>query len=326
MAIRAGLRRRASLEVTIVRVAAAVITRPDGYVLLAQRPIGKPYAGYWEFPGGKLEPGESAVDALARELKEELGITVTHAVPWIAQEFVYPHAHVELDFFRVLGWTGEPFGHDGQAFAWQKPGAFEVAPLLPANTRVLSALTLPPVCGVTNAGDIGEDQFLARAERALIGGLRLIQLREKDWPVARRDAFAARLLPLAARFGARVLLNGSVEDARRGGFAGVHWPAATLTAATSRPRGLLVAASCHSRSELAHAAALDIDFAFVGPVQPTATHPGSPTLDWDGFAACIEATRVPVYAIGGLTHDDLAIAIDRGAHGIALRRAAWPAS
>jgi 8-oxo-dGTP diphosphatase len=311
--------------VTIVRVAAAVITRHDGCVLLAQRPIGKPYAGYWEFPGGKLEPGESALLALARELKEELGITLTHAVPWITQEFVYPHAHVELNFFRVLGWIGEPFGHDGQSLAWQKPGAFDVAPLLPANTRVLTALTLPPLCAVTNAGDIGDDEFLVRAERALRGGLHLIQLREKDWPAARREAFAARLLPLATRFGARVLLNGSVEDARRGGFAGVHWPAATLAAATSRPHDLLVAASCHSPNELARAAALDIDFAFVGPVHPTPTHPGAPTLDWNGFATCIEATRVPVYAIGGLTRDDLATAIDRGAHGIALRRGAWPA-
>ena len=311
---------------TIVRVAAAVITRSDGCVLLAQRPTGKPYAGYWEFPGGKLEPGESAMGALTRELKEELGITVTRAAPWIAQEFVYPHAHVELDFFRVLGWIGEPFGHDGQAFAWQKPGAFDVAPLLPANTRVLAALMLPTVCGVTNAGDIGEDEFLVRAEHALIGGLRLLQLREKDWPAERRDALAARLLPLAARFGARVLLNGSAEDARRGGFAGVHWPAATLIAATSRPRDLLVAASCHSRDELARAAALDIDFAFVGPVRPTPTHPGATTLDWEGFANCIEATRVPVYAIGGLTRDDLAIAVDHGAHGIALRRSAWPAN
>jgi thiamine monophosphate synthase len=89
---------------------------------------------------------------------------------------------------------------------------------------------------------------------------------------------------------------------------------------------LLVAASCHSRDELAHAAALNIDFAFVGPVRPTPTHPRAPTLDWEGFATCIEATRVPVYAIGGLTRDDLAIAVDHGAHGIALRRSAWPAN
>src|SRR5206468_11898976 len=126
----------------ITRVAAAVIVRPDGDVLLAQRPPGKPYAGYWEFPGGKLEPGETAAAALARELHEELGLTVERAAPWIVQEFVYPHAHVELDFFRVFEWSGVPTGHDGQAFEWQTPGAFDVAPMLPANTRVMAWLAL----------------------------------------------------------------------------------------------------------------------------------------------------------------------------------------
>jgi 8-oxo-dGTP diphosphatase len=85
----------------IVRVAAAVILRADGRVLLAQRPPGKAYAGYWEFPGGKLEPGESPRAALDRELHEELGLRVRRAAPWLVQRFVYPHAHVELHFFRV---------------------------------------------------------------------------------------------------------------------------------------------------------------------------------------------------------------------------------
>jgi len=124
----------------VVRVAAAVILRADGAVLLAQRPPGKPYAGYWEFPGGKLEPGETPAHALARELVEELGIGVVRAAPWLVQEFVYPHAHVELNFFRVFAFEGEPVSHDGQAFAWQDPRAIDVAPLLPANTRVLAAL------------------------------------------------------------------------------------------------------------------------------------------------------------------------------------------
>jgi len=309
----------------IVRVAAAVIMRPDGSVLLAQRPAGKAYAGYWEFPGGKLEPGETAAAALARELHEELGITVTRAAPWIVQEFVYPHAHVELAFFRVLEWTGEPFGHDGQAFAWQRPGAFDVAPMLPANTRVMVALTLPSIYGVTLANEIGEDEFIVRAERAFGRGLRLVQLREKEWPPPRRDAFAKRLLPLAERYGARVLLNGSVDDARRGGFAGVHWTAAALADAHERPGDLLVGASCHSSKELSRAADLGIDFAVVGPVMPTPTHKDATALGWDGFTACIEGTHVPVYAIGGLTQDELNAAVDAGAHGIALRRGAWPA-
>ena len=139
----------AATDRRIVRVAAAVIQRPDGDVLLAQRPPGKPYEGYWEFPGGKLEPGETAHDALVRELAEELGLVVRRAVPWLAQSFVYPHAHVALEFFRVLAWDGEPHGHDGQAFSWQTPGRYTVAPLLPANTRVLAALELPPVYGIT---------------------------------------------------------------------------------------------------------------------------------------------------------------------------------
>jgi 8-oxo-dGTP diphosphatase len=306
----------------VVRVAAAVILRADGAVLLAQRPPGKAYAGYWEFPGGKLEPGETPAHALARELHEELGIIVRAASPWIVQEFVYPHAHVELHFFRVFAFGGEPASHDGQAFAWQNPQAIAVAPLLPANTRVLAALALPPVYAITCASDVGHAAFLARAERALAAGVRLLQVRE---PGDGRDALVERIAALAAEHGARVLLNGTLDDARRLALDGVHWTARALREATSRPGDLLVGASCHSRAELAQAAALDVDFAVLGPVNPTPTHPDARPLGWDGFAAAIEGTRVPVYALGGMRPDDLREALARGAHGIAMRRYAWPA-
>jgi 8-oxo-dGTP diphosphatase len=308
----------------VVRVAAAVILRADGDVLLAQRPPGKPYAGYWEFPGGKLERGESPAGALARELHEELGLTVRRAAPWLVQSFVYPHAHVELHFFRVYAWDGEPHGHDGQAFAWQSPGRFTVAPLLPANTRVLSALSLPSQYGITCAADIGEDEFLVRAQAAFTRGLRLVQVREKDWPDARRDAFAVRLRSLAHAHGATVLLNGPEAAARALGCDGVHWTSAALRAATSRPRDLVVAASCHDRNELARAADLELDFAVLGPVAATPSHAGAAPLGFDGFAAAVAGTRLPVYALGGLEPGDLDRAIDHGAQGIAMRRHAWP--
>jgi 8-oxo-dGTP diphosphatase len=160
-----------------VQVAAAVLVRGDGQVLLAQRPAGKAYAGYWEFPGGKVEAGESTHDALVRELREELGIAVRQAFPWLVQDFVYPHAQVELHFFRVFAWTGEIVGHDGQAWAWQRPGQWTVGPLLPANTRIQNALGLPPVYGITNAGDVGEVAFIARLQRALERGTRLVAIR-----------------------------------------------------------------------------------------------------------------------------------------------------
>jgi 8-oxo-dGTP diphosphatase len=307
-----------------IRVAAAVLVRADGAILLAQRPPGKPYAGYWEFPGGKLEPGEMPAAALARELLEELGIVVTRASPWLVQEFDYPHAQVELHFFRVFAWDGELVGHDGQAFAWQVPGLFTLSPLLPANTRILQALELPPVYGISNAEAIGESAFLEQAGRALASGLRLVQLRDKGWPPARRLALAAALLPLVRQAGARMLWNGEVDEARVAGCDGVHWTSAALAAATVRPTDLLVAASCHGAEDILRASKLDVDFAVLGPVAPTPTHPLAIPLGWAGFRRCIAGTRIPVYALGGLRHHDLRDALDAGAHGVALMRAAWP--
>jgi 8-oxo-dGTP diphosphatase len=309
----------------IVPVAAAVIVAPDGRVLLAQRPPGKAYAGYWEFPGGKIEQGESPRQALTRELREELGIVVHRAAPWLAQRYRYEHAHVELHFFRVFEWAGEPVGHDGQAFAWQVPGRFDVSPLLPANTFVMRALALPFAYGITNAEDVGEIAFLARARTAIASGLRLIQLREKRWPRERQRALAESLLALAAPHGVKVLLNGDVGDALGWGCAGVHLTAAALASVSARPvsEALLCAASCHTRAEIERAAACKLDFVVVGPVLPTPTHVDAPMLGWDGFAALAADAPLPIFALGGLTHADLHRAIAHGAHGVALRRGAW---
>ena len=310
---------------TIVRVAAAVLLRGDGQVLLAQRPEGKPYAGYWEFPGGKLEPSETPRHALDRELREELGIDVRRASPWLVQEFVYPHAHVELHFFRVFEWDGDLTSHDGQAFEWQTPGNYSVAPLLPANTRILAALDLPLVYGITCAEDSDEETFLARLSRALGGGLRLVQVRDKTWPIERRIAFARAVVGLARRFGARVLWNGTADEALDASCDGVHWTSATLNTASSRPRDLVTAASVHTADEIARAGALDLDFAVLGPVAPTPTHPDATPLGWNEFARLAQLTRVPLFALGGLTTTDLRTAIDAGAHGVALRGAVWNA-
>jgi 8-oxo-dGTP diphosphatase len=136
----------------VTEVAVGVMVAPDrsdgsdgpdgrrgGRYLLAQRPAGKPYEGYWEFPGGKLEAGESVEDALARELHEELGIVVTACHRWHTLEHDYPHAYVRLHFCKVTGWTGELHGKEGQAFVWQHLPV-DVAPLLPAALPVLDLL------------------------------------------------------------------------------------------------------------------------------------------------------------------------------------------
>lgn len=330
MAVRQELRRRrrparkiARVTEALLHVAAAVIVRRDGRVLLAQRPAGKAYAGFWEFPGGKLESGETPRAALDRELTEELGITVRRAAPWLAQQFRYPHAHVLLHFFRVFDWDGEPVGHDGQAFVWQTPGDFDVRPLLPANTLVLRALLLPALYGISQADDMGEAAFLARAASALDRGLKLVQLREKDWPIPRQRALAEALVALARPRGAKVLLNGEPESARAWGCDGVHLTSAALAVATARPDDLLCAASCHTRADIERAAVLGLDFAVLGPVLPTPSHVDAVTLGWKGFATLAAETPLPVFALGGLAAGDLAVAIANGAHGVALRRGAW---
>jgi len=162
----------------VVEVAAAAIQRADGAFLLARRPAGKVYAGYWEFPGGKVEPGEPAAQALARELREELGIAVLRAYPWITRVFTYPHATVRLRFYRVFHWKHQPHPREDQAIAWQRLDAPMAAPMLPANAPVLASLALPWEYAVTNAAQLGTAQMLALLGRRLGQGLKLLQIRE----------------------------------------------------------------------------------------------------------------------------------------------------
>ena len=307
----------------ITEVAAAVLTQSDGRVLLAQRPPGKPYAGYWEFPGGKVEPGETLAAALARELHEELGIVVTRACRWITRVFEYPHATVRLNFFRVFDWQGTPHPHEGQLFSWQLPDAVEVTPLLPANFPIVKALTLPSVLGISHAESLGVDSFLARLDVALANGLRLIQLRDKTLPDEARLHLARATVHRAHRHGARVLVNGPLDLARAAGADGIHLDSSAAASLTARPDCAWVGVSCHDAGELAHAAALGADFALLSPVLPTLTHPGAATLGWDAFSTLAAASPIPVYGLGGLGRDDVALAQSHGAHGVALLRGAW---
>lgn len=309
----------------IVEVAAAVMLRADGQeFLLAQRPEGKVYAGYWEFPGGKVEPGESVRAALIRELQEELGITVTACSPWLTRVFTYPHATVRLNFWRVTAWEGEigitaPLEH--AAVDWQKIGkTASVSPILPANDPILKALALPTTLAITNAEEDGTERQLEKLEEALQAGLRLIQVRDKHLSADRRLWFAASVTQLAHSYDALVLINDDAHLARQVGADGLHLSASSLAACQARPDFPWVGASCHNAAEIARAGQLELDYALLGPVLPTPTHPESSGLGWPEFARQTAGNTLPVLALGGMRKEFLAEAQSHGAHGIALMR------
>jgi 8-oxo-dGTP diphosphatase len=305
-----------------VEVAAAVIERPDGRFLMASRPPGKVYAGWWEFPGGKVEAGESPRHALERELVEELGVAVRHAYPWLTLDYDYAHARVRLHFFRVTDWAGEPQAHEGQGMAWVRADRPGVAPILPANGPILRGLSLPLIYGISAATELGEAVFLRRLEAALAQGLRLLQLREKAMPA---DVLARLGREVAARcreHGCQMLINADLALAERLG-AGVHLPAARLLRLERRPDLPWVGASCHDVAELDRAQALGVDLAVLGPVLPTASHPGASPLGWERWRELAACRPLPVYALGGLTAADLDTARQAGAHGIAMKSGVW---
>ena len=311
----------------ITEVAAAVIERrgEDGNIefLLGQRAPGTFYPGYWEFPGGKVELGETPHAALVRELHEELGIEVSRADPWLRRQHVYEHAHVRLNFFRVREWHGELHDHVHSALAWQRADGLTVSPMLPANAPVLAALALPDFYAITHAGEIGIDAQLLALAQALEGGLKLVQLREPKLDPPRRAAFVHAAVDLCHQYGARALVNADVALAQAAGADGVHLPAQQLAALATRPDLPLVAASCHSAAELELAARLSCDFAVFGPVRATVTHPGVAGIGWDNFAVAVGVPPLPTFALGGLSRADCDVAQRAGAHGIAAIRAAW---
>jgi 8-oxo-dGTP diphosphatase len=337
----------------ITDVAVAVFLKTDGQFLLASRPPGKPYAGYWEFPGGKIELGESVQDALRRELIEELNVSIEQSTPWFAFIMQYAHATVRLHVWRVWAWrelsvadvngVDGMHGMEGQEFAWQHLQQMTVTPTLPGCAPIFRALSLPPQYIISNAATLGENGYLAylrelsaknapntppngefRNFRAVTVSSfpAMIQVREKQLSPTMLERFADEVVKIAHQHNSRVLINSDIELALSVRADGVHLTSSQLGMLASRPALPLVAASVHNTDELKCASALGCDFAVLGAVAATASHPGLAPLGWAKFADIVRDTPIPIYAIGGMRPADMAIAVQHGAHGIAMLRAA----
>lgn len=312
----------------ITQVAVAILQK-DGEVLLASRPQGKGWAGWWEFPGGKIEANETPEHALSRELQEELGITPTQVQQWLTRRFDYPATHdslaktVLLHFYFVTAWAGELSAKEGQQLSWQNPQNISVSPVLPANAPIMQALALPPVYAISNVAEMGESAWLSALETQLKNGLRVIQLREPQLAPLALLRLAEQVLKMAKPYGAKILLNADMQLVKELDADGVHLSSQKLMLLTEKPSNIMVAASCHNLAELQQAEKLGLDFVVLSPVQPTKSHENAATLGWAFFAEMIKNCEMPVYALGGMQMGDLAIALKSGARGIAMQRAVW---
>ena len=306
-----------------LKVAVAVIQREDGKVLFAKRPAGKACAGEWEFPGGKVEAGETPRQALNREIEEELAIHITRARPWITLSHTYPHATVLLHFFIVTGWTGNEHGEEGQRLSWQKLSELTISPLLEANAPVIRALQLPETYAISCVSEIGEEEFLRRLPTAIKNGLRLLQLREKSLSNCQLRRLVDQILPITVPAGVEVLINSSMPDEQIKRFSGLHLTSKHLMELDQRPDFKLVSASCHNIQEIKQAAKLGIDFVVLSPVHQTLSHPEASPIGINAMSELIAGCPIPVYALGGMSLDQLHEIQSHGAHGIAMMRNAW---
>ena len=256
-----------------VRAAAAVIQRQDGFLLMAQRPPGRGWSGWWEFPGGKIEVNESPFEALQRELQEEINISANDATLWFERSYTYPDKKVYIYFFKVTDWTGEITPCENQLLDWQNPSYVTVAPILPTNLFVLKSILLPPVYAITNITEMGETLFFERLKIKLEEGLKMIQVREKNLPYQDVKKIAQKILDLAKPYEAKVLINENEKLALDIGADGVHYPSHSLIQLKHRPDFSICGTSCHNLEELMIAQDLKMSFAVLSPVQKTESHP-----------------------------------------------------
>lgn len=304
----------------VIDVAVGVLRAPDGRVLLAERRPGKVAAGFWELPGGQIEPGESPAQAAARELLEEVGVQALELAPWRVYEHDFPARRIRLHWFHVPRWSGEPKGREGQRLAWVDPASPSVAPVLPSNELALATLALPDLVAVARVSGApgAPDQLLAGIPWLASAGLRLLIVRAPELAPAQRVQLTRRLRQLRRGTGLRLLLSGTALEARQAGACGLHSTAASLAGLRERPPTRLWAVSVHDRRDLERAAALGADVALVSPVFPSPSHPSAQPLGWDGLRAMVAASPLPIYGQGGLRPGDVAAARGAGAIGVAV--------
>jgi len=308
----------------LVHVAVAIITNQQNEVLISLRHKDAHQGGLWEFPGGKVEREESVLDALKREIKEELNILIHSASPFKSIHHQYSDKAVLLDIWLVESFTGKAQGAEGQQIKWQAIKDLNTRGFPAANRVIIHALKFPEKYMITGSFNDYRD-FESKLETSLKKGVSLVQLRCKDVSLEEYKLLAQLSVSLCKLYGATLLLNSSVETFLNTQADGLHLSSQMLHLIQSRPisNDLILSASCHTKLEIEKAKKLKVDIILLSPVKETRSHPGVKGIGWDKFTETIENIDEPVYALGGMVEADLDDAKLSGAQGIAAISSFW---
>lgn len=307
-----------------VHVAVGVVLNGRGQVLIALRQEGQHQGGLWEFPGGKVEAGETCQHALVRELNEELGVRVLSSEPLIKVSHAYSDKSVILDVWTISNFTHTPFGKEGQVVRWVDILALSQYRFPRANIPIVKALLLPSLVAITGHYKEDVQDFLYRAKRSIERGAGLIQLRLSR-SIAWDDCLFAKLKILCVDHHVKLVVNSALNFCDYDDSVGLHLTSRNLMSLVERPveEGVLLGASCHNKEELQQAEQIGVDYVFLSPVKKTNSHEGAVVLGWHGFSELVQSASIPVYALGGLDKGDIEVARACGAQGVAAIGAVW---
>ena len=306
-----------------VNVSVAVLINNNRQVLLGQRPHPKSWEGWWEFPGGKIEKGETSVDALYREIDEEIGVKITQFKKWVIRKYSHGGNDITLHFFKVYGWEGEVTSKENQKLVWTHLQNPNVSPILPANLFIQKAFDLPKYYAITNLSETSKKVFFNQLQNRISNGLKMIQVREKNISFDEFKIFSNEVIKICKPKGVKVIINSDVNLAYEIKADGVHLRSKDLISIKKIPKNLIVSASCHTQEEIYIAEKLNINFLVLSAIKKTLSHPDIKPIGWDEFEKIVNRVNTPIYALGGLGVNDYSIALENGAIGIASQRSIW---
>lgn len=307
-----------------VHVAVGVVIDAASRVLIALRDKQAHQGGLWEFPGGKCEPGETIEEALRRELQEELGIEVLSDAPLCKIVHDYGDKKVLLEVRRVLSFSGEPKGREGQAVRWSAIDELDPAQFPAANGEIIQRIQLVDHIAITGSASSNE-AFASQFHFMLDRQPALIHFRQRGLSAEDFQTRAQLALSLCRIRGIPLVMNTAPECIAAMGGAGLHVSSAILRQLSERPVPEQVAfsASCHSLEELRMAEAVKADYVLLSPVAQTSSHPDQQPLGWARFADLVSAVSLPVYALGGMRLSDIPNSYAHGGVGIAAISPFW---